>query len=130
MLLSSWLAPLRNGLVRSLGRRNRTRYFRRSDHGTTARTARLVEHLEDRVLLTAPTLADIEPNVGAFITQGTVLSESPQELTFKFSPGQTINEVTNPVTGVTTVPGISISRAAATATTDFGTNGSGVLELD
>ncbi len=54
-----------------------------------------VESLEKRELLAGDfELISISPNFGAFITDGTVLSERPRELTFKFTPGETLNAST------------------------------------
>ncbi|MCA9050922.1 MAG: hypothetical protein KDA89_19430, partial [Planctomycetaceae bacterium] len=87
MLISSWLQSFRNRL-------QGPRRIRRRSPIVTRRTAHSLELLENRTLLTAPDLVAVSPNFGTFITDGTQLTERPQELTFQFSPGQVIDEAT------------------------------------
>ena len=107
----------------------------------------LLESLEQRQLLTTgPMLTGIQPNQGdllfdvrqledlsstaelAPVIEGTTLTTSPREFVFRFDDSADIDPAT--------LDGIRITRAgadgvfeAATATTDFGTNGAAIVEF-
>ncbi|MBM3969998.1 MAG: hypothetical protein FJ302_09060, partial [Planctomycetes bacterium] len=49
-----------------------------------------VEGLEERLVLTPPSFVSVTPNGGLFLSDGATLTESPRELLFQFSPGQTL----------------------------------------
>ncbi len=49
-----------------------------------------VEGLEERFVLTPPSFVSVTPNGGLFLSDGATLTESPRELLFQFSPGQTL----------------------------------------
>ncbi len=89
----------------------------------------LSESLEQRQLLAGPDLIGIQPNEGALIRGGEVLTVSPTELVFRFDDQTDLDPLT--IAG-----GISITRAgadrgfeSATATTDLGTGGTVLLEF-
>lgn len=89
MLLSSWLAPLRKGFLRTLVRNPRPKRGIRFQR-TSGRMA--LEALEERALLAGPDIVGIAPNVGIvaggspFLANGQLLNEAPQNLTYTFSP--------------------------------------------
>ncbi|WP_339733694.1 Calx-beta domain-containing protein [uncultured Gimesia sp.] len=56
-----------------------------------ASTYSTVEQLEDRTLLAGASLVNIEPNIDLSLTEGEIYNEAPNELTFKFTPGQQID---------------------------------------
>ncbi len=69
----------------------RRRHLHRVLKADSDRSLRL-ESLEKRELLAGDLeLIAISPNFGSFITDGTVLSERPRELTLQFTPGQDID---------------------------------------
>jgi len=89
----------------------------------------LSETLEKRQLLAGPDLVGIQPNEGALIRGGEVLNVSPRELTFRFDDNANLDPLT-------LARGISVTRAgedrgfeSATATTDFGTGGTVLVEF-
>ena len=49
------------------------------------------ESLEPRIVLAAFDLVTVIPNQGLFLNDGAIMHEAPQELTLRFSPGQTID---------------------------------------
>jgi hypothetical protein len=89
----------------------------------------LLEALEQRQLLAAgPQLTGIQPNEGSLLFDGSTLTVAPRELVFRFDDTTTIDPAT--------LDGIRITRAgadgifeSATATTDFGTGGVGIVEF-
>lgn len=89
----------------------------------------LMEALEQRQLLAGgPQLVGIQPNEGSLLVDGSMLTVSPRELVFRFDDTTTID--------ANTLDGIRITRAgadgvfeSATATTDFGTGGTAIVEF-
>lgn len=89
----------------------------------------LLEALEQRQLLAAgPQLTGIQPNEGALLFDGSTLTAAPRELVFRFDDSTSIDP--------STLDGIRITRAgadgvfeSATATTDFGTGGTAIVEF-
>jgi hypothetical protein len=87
----------------------------------------LSETLEQRQLLAGPDLVGIQPNEGALIRGGEVLSVAPRELVFRFDDQTDIDPLT-------IATGIGITRAgadrgfeSATGTPDLGTGGTFLL---
>ncbi len=89
----------------------------------------LLEDLEKRQLLAVgPQLIGIQPNNSDLIIDGSVRSEAPRELTFRFDDSQVIHP--------STLSGIRLTRAGgdgsfalSTVSTDFGTNGTVDVQL-
>ena len=87
MFLSCWLTSVRNLFSQRRVRGPRTtaaRRWRRGDAGQH------LEQLEARQVM-AFDFVSAYPNVGAFITDGTVEREAPQQITIKFSPGSKVD---------------------------------------
>lgn len=88
----------------------------------------LLEALENRQMLAGPQLTGIQPNEGELLFDGSTLTVAPRELVFRFDDTTSIDP--------STLDGIRITRAgadgvfeSATATTDFGTGGSAIVEF-
>ncbi|MGI9471458.1 MAG: GEVED domain-containing protein [Rubripirellula sp.] len=88
----------------------------------------LSESLEQRQLLAGPDLIGIQPNEGALLNEGTVLSVSPRELVFRFDDDASLDP--------NTLSAIRITRAgeggvfeSATAISDLGTDGDILVEF-
>ena len=62
-----------------------------------------VENLEERIVLSAFDLVTVIPNQGVFLSSGAKMYEAPQEMTLRFSPGQTIDP--------TSLGAITVTRA-------------------
>jgi VCBS repeat-containing protein len=121
--LNPWISLLKKQLARVSGPR------RRGQRAQQRQWARAVERLEDRCLLAAPELVAVLPNVGSFLVDNQVRTQAPDELTLRFSPGQTID--------VNSLGGIVLTRAGfdgdfeeANVYSDFNTNGAVVVEFD
>ena len=118
MLFTPWLSSVR-------GRLQFAKRFRKSRRALKTTSQPPVELLEDRTLLSSPTLVNVRVNVGDFIADGDVRDESPSALTFKFSPGQVIDPATLD-------DGIHITRSGydrASVTSDFNTTGAVTVEF-
>ena len=100
MFLSCWLTSVRN-LFSQRGRRGLRRPARR--RGADAHQQ--LEQLEPRQVMACDFVSAFS-NVGAFITEGGVEREAPQQITVKFSPGVKIDPATIGT-------GISITRIGA-----------------
>jgi hypothetical protein len=88
----------------------------------------LLEALENRQMLAGPQLTGIQPNEGELLFDGSTLTVAPRELVFRFDDTTSIDP--------STLDGIRITRAgadgvfeSATATTDFGTGGTAIVEF-
>ncbi len=89
----------------------------------------LLETLEQRQLFAVgPQLTGIQPNEGTLLFDGSTLTVAPRELVFRFDDSTSLDPAT--------LDGIRITRAgadgtfeSATATTDFGTRGSAIVEF-
>ena len=118
MLFTPWLHSVRFRQSRNANRNRRTKVDRRT----------LAECLEQRTLLAAPQFVSVSPNVGAFLTDGVVRTESPKELNFQFSPGQTIDQTT--LAAIRLVgAGYDGGFTPANTVTDLGTNGAVLLQI-
>jgi hypothetical protein len=94
MLLTSWLASVKNSVVRSLASRSMTK-SRRANAMRGRMTPGRVEHLEGRQLLAFDFVAALKSPVGNdFVQRGQTLTEAPQEITLRFSPGTVLNQST------------------------------------
>ncbi|HID23624.1 MAG TPA: hypothetical protein EYP14_14675, partial [Planctomycetaceae bacterium] len=135
MLLTPWIRYVQSRLhwdrwMRRRSGRGRGRSQRRKDQ---RKELLAVELLEDRTLLAAPEFVSIAPNVGPLMqTPNNATPESldtaPRELHFRFSPGQVLDG--------TTLGGIQIVRSGfdeaftrASVTSDFGTNGTAIIDF-
>lgn len=117
MLFTPWLHSVRSRQSRIANRNRRAKVDRRT----------LAECLEQRTLLAAQ-FVSVSPNVGAFLTDGVVRTESPKELNFQFSPGSTIDSTT--LAAIRLVgAGYDGGFTPANTVTDLGTNGAVLLQI-
>ena len=121
--LNPWISLLKTQLARLTGPR------RRGQRARQRQWSRAIERLEERCLLAAPELVAVLPNVGSFLVDNQVRTQAPDELTLRFSPGQSID--------VNSLGGIVLTRAGfdgdfeeANVYSDFNTNGAVVVEFD
>jgi hypothetical protein len=121
--VNPWISLLKKQLARF------RRLSRRSIRSRQRSTARAVEQLEDRSMLTPPQLVAVLPNVGSFLIDNQVRTEVPRELTLRFSNGQTIDAAT--LGGIViTAAGHDDDFEEAYVYSDFNTNGAVVVEFD
>lgn len=95
MFIRPWLEALKTGWIpqkRRLPKRVKQQVVQ-------ART----ESLEERIVLTPFDLVTVIPNQGVFLSNGAKMYEAPQELTLRFTPGQSID--------VTSLSAITVTRA-------------------
>jgi hypothetical protein len=124
MLFSPWLSTFRHK-ARRQATASRRHLARREDRLQMRHSAEL---LEARTLLTSPEFVSVSPNVGEFLRNGDVRTESPQELLFQFSPGQDIDSATLGAIQLVAA-GHDGSFRPASALTDFGTSGAVTVRL-
>ncbi|TVS14943.1 MAG: hypothetical protein EA424_17770, partial [Planctomycetaceae bacterium] len=113
-----------------LNQKTTRRRARQTDFSRQMNRRLMHETLEHRHLLTAgPELVTILPNAGSFLLDGDLRTETPQELTLRFSPGQAID--------TDTLSGIAITRAGGDNSfevghvySDLGTDGAVVVQFD
>ncbi|MEO1982848.1 MAG: hypothetical protein ABGZ24_20245, partial [Fuerstiella sp.] len=85
MLISTWLRSFRNRLQQRP---------RRSTRRTPQPTARALENLEERCLLAAPQLIDVQDEAGRVIVEDSVINVSPNEFTINFSSAPDLDPAT------------------------------------
>ncbi|MFM7076095.1 MAG: leishmanolysin-related zinc metalloendopeptidase, partial [Planctomycetaceae bacterium] len=91
MFLSCWLTSVRNLFASRRGRGFRRPGARRGQRGAAGHHAqRSVEQLEARQVL-AFDFVSAYPNSGAFLTEGAIVDQAPQQITIKFSPGSKVD---------------------------------------
>ena len=120
---------LRDSSVRNVPRKADRSFSGRLRDKRRRKDRRLLsESLEQRQLLAGPDLIGIQPNEGALLKDGTVLSVSPRELVFRFDDDASLDP--------STLSAIRITRAgeggvfeSATAISDLGTNSSVLVEF-
>lgn len=89
MLLTSWLATVKNTFTRGLATRRRAKAMR------TRRGSERCEALESRQMLAFNFVAALKSPVGDdFLRRDDVLTESPSQITLRFSPGSTVDPTT------------------------------------
>jgi hypothetical protein len=114
---------------KSLSRSKKGLKRREENRRQFARRNLRMETLEERRLLAVgPQLVGVQPNQGDLLDDGDIRNVAPQELTFHFSEGQVIDQSTLDAIRVTG-SGFDFQFDAATARTDFNTNGQVVVEF-
>ena len=99
MLLTSWLASVKNTFTRSMSRQRRAKALR------SRRSPGDVERLESRQMLAFDFVAALKsPQGDDFLRRDEVLTENPQQITLRFSPGSTVSPGT-------IAPNISVWRS-------------------
>ncbi len=105
MFLSCWLTSVRNLFASRRGRGFRRPGARRGLRGAAGHhPQRNVEQLEARQVL-AFDFVSAYPNSGAFLTEGAIVDQAPQQITIKFSPGAKVDPQS-------IATGISVIRSA------------------
>jgi len=103
MILPFWLTSVRGLFSRRRGPARRIG-LRSTAAERAGRSVQNVESLEGRRLL-AFDFVSAYPNVGTFITEGSVGHQAPQQITLRFSPGVTVDPAT-------IASGITVTRAS------------------
>ena len=86
MLLTSWLASVKNKITRGLASRRRAKATRIRRHADRC------EALESRQMLAFNFVAALKSPVGDdFLRRDDVLTENPSQITLRFSPGSTVD---------------------------------------
>ncbi len=127
MFLTPWIRTVKNRLSWAPWLRRHRRYQKLSTNAER-RMNRQAELLEQRTLLTSPEFVSVSPNVGTFLQDGDVRDETPQELLFQFTPGQTLDAASLGAINIYAA-GADNQFRSASALTDFGTDGAVVLRV-